>query len=109
MASAIKAMMRRRARIAVRLLLKKQVCTCTLGTLTDIGHYTQAVWPATTKLGMARVRGPRGTYIVARYEPAGKCLGRVPGEEGSRCRFFLMPRGETSNSWDFGGCKGTLF
>jgi hypothetical protein len=54
------------------------------------GHYTQVVWPATTKLGMATVRNPRGTYIVARYEPAGNVLGQSAWGGG----FFLMPRGE---------------
>jgi pathogenesis-related protein 1 len=41
----------------------------------NVGHYTQVVWPETRKVGMAKVKGLRGTYIVARYEPRGNVRG----------------------------------
>ncbi|KAF6804457.1 pathogenesis-related protein [Colletotrichum sojae] len=36
------------------------------------GHYTQAVWKSTTKVGMAIATDSKGaTYVVARYSPPG--------------------------------------
>lgn len=44
------------------------------------GHFTQVVWKATTKLGVAKAtaqqRGFYVTYIVARYSPRGNYLGQ---------------------------------
>lgn len=44
------------------------------------GHFTQVVWQATTKLGVAKATTVRGrgyvTYIVARYAPPGNYLGQ---------------------------------
>ncbi|TQN72408.1 Ectin, partial [Colletotrichum shisoi] len=38
----------------------------------DYGHYTQAVWKSTTKVGLALAVDAKGTaYVVARYTPAG--------------------------------------
>ncbi|GJD03479.1 SCP-like extracellular protein [Colletotrichum higginsianum] len=38
----------------------------------NYGHYTQAVWKSTTKVGLALAVDAKGTaYVVARYSPAG--------------------------------------
>ncbi|OLN97963.1 Ectin [Colletotrichum chlorophyti] len=37
----------------------------------DYGHYTQAVWNTTTKVGMAIATSNGATYLVARYSPPG--------------------------------------
>ncbi|KAL0939578.1 pathogenesis-related protein [Colletotrichum truncatum] len=43
------------------------------------GHYTQAVWKSTTKVGMAFATDSKGaTYVVARYSPPGNYLGEKP-------------------------------
>ncbi|KAK0639685.1 CAP domain-containing protein [Cercophora newfieldiana] len=51
-----------------------------------VGHYTQCVWPETTKLGMGIAKGSNGwTYIVGRYSPAGNMSGQSawrPGPSG---------------------------
>ena len=48
------------------------------------GHYTQVVWPTTKRVGMACMRGPWGTFIVARYEPRGNIEGQSAWEGGGR-------------------------
>lgn len=44
------------------------------------GHFTQVVWKATTKLGVAKATAHHGgfyvTYIVARYSPPGNYQGQ---------------------------------
>jgi hypothetical protein len=43
----------------------------------NTGSYTQIVWPETTKVGMAKaVDAKGGTYVVARYFPAGNIVGK---------------------------------
>ncbi|KAF6833619.1 pathogenesis-related protein [Colletotrichum musicola] len=43
------------------------------------GHYTQAVWKSTTKVGMAIATDSKGaTYVVARYSPPGNYIGEKP-------------------------------
>ncbi|KAK6218533.1 hypothetical protein QIS74_06413 [Colletotrichum tabaci] len=38
----------------------------------NYGHYTQAIWKSTTKVGLALAVDAKGTaYVVARYSPAG--------------------------------------
>jgi hypothetical protein len=39
------------------------------------GHFSQAVWKATTRVGCGVARGPKGTYIVCCYHPPGNLLG----------------------------------
>ncbi|KAF1967490.1 PR-1-like protein [Bimuria novae-zelandiae CBS 107.79] len=39
------------------------------------GHYTQAVWKDTTKVGMGFASGSSGTYVVARYQSPGNFIG----------------------------------
>jgi hypothetical protein len=42
---------------------------------TDVGHYTQLIWPSTTKVGCALSRGNGNDYLVCRYDPAGNVFG----------------------------------
>ncbi|KAH6695181.1 CAP domain-containing protein [Plectosphaerella plurivora] len=48
------------------------------GNFASYGHYTQAVWKSTTKVGIASASGPSGTYVVARYSPPGNMIGQTP-------------------------------
>ncbi|KAK7420699.1 hypothetical protein QQZ08_010280 [Neonectria magnoliae] len=41
------------------------------GDFSSYGHYTQIVWSTSTKVGMGVASGNGGTYVVARYSPAG--------------------------------------
>ena len=38
------------------------------------GHFTQVVWRESTKLGLGVVVGNDGSYVVARYGPAGNMM-----------------------------------
>ncbi|MBF6352904.1 secretion protein [Nocardia flavorosea] len=46
----------------------------------ETGHFTQVVWKATERLGVARACNPESgeTYVVANYDPAGNYEGRFP-------------------------------
>jgi hypothetical protein len=46
------------------------------GNWEDVGHYTQIVWPTTTRVGCALAATPRADYLVCRYSPAGNIDGR---------------------------------
>ncbi len=49
------------------------------GRWSDVGHYTQLIWPATRELGCALVKGRSDDVLVCRYFPAGNVIGqRVP-------------------------------
>ncbi len=39
------------------------------------GHFTQLVWRQSTKLGVGVTVGNDGSYVVARYGPAGNMMG----------------------------------
>ena len=56
------------------------------GNWEDVGHYTQMVWPTTTRVGCALASSAWADYLVCRYSPAGNVTGRpVPyGGSGSR-------------------------
>ncbi|KAL1858727.1 hypothetical protein Daus18300_009861 [Diaporthe australafricana] len=48
------------------------------GNFGSYGHYTQCIWPTTTKIGLAAVKAKDGsTYIVGRYTPPGNWLGQT--------------------------------
>ena len=41
----------------------------------DVGHFTQMVWPTTTRIGCGLGRGGRWDVLVCRYAPAGNVDG----------------------------------
>ena len=45
------------------------------GNWTDVGHYTQMVWPATRKIGCAVATNLDDEFLVCRYFPAGNRIG----------------------------------
>ncbi|WP_310468466.1 CAP domain-containing protein [Sphingomonas sp.] len=47
----------------------------TTGRWSDVGHYTQIVWPATQRVGCATASSPSSDYLVCRYFPAGNVSG----------------------------------
>lgn len=46
------------------------------GNWEKVGHYTQMVWPTTTRVGCAVASNARTDYLVCRYSPAGNIDGR---------------------------------
>ena len=55
------------------------------GNWADVGHYTQIVWPTTTRVGCALATTSRADYLVCHYSPAGNIDGRPVGPgAGSR-------------------------
>lgn len=44
---------------------------------TDVGHYTQLIWPTTSKLGCAKSSGGGNDFLVCRYDPAGNIAGYI--------------------------------
>jgi hypothetical protein len=49
------------------------------GNWADVGHYSQMIWPATTRVGCGLASSPSADYLVCRYVPAGNIDGsRVP-------------------------------
>lgn len=46
------------------------------GNWENVGHYTQMVWPTTTRIGCAVASNARNDYLVCRYSPAGNIDGR---------------------------------
>ena len=46
------------------------------GTWHKVGHYTQMVWPTTTRVGCAIASNATNDYLVCRYSPAGNVMGR---------------------------------
>ncbi|KAK2040934.1 PR-1-like protein [Colletotrichum somersetense] len=44
----------------------------------NYGHYTQAIWKGTYKLGIATASSGSTTYVVARYSPPGNYIGQMP-------------------------------
>ncbi len=45
------------------------------GHWTQVGHYTQMVWPATREVGCAVVANRNDEFLVCRYSPAGNVVG----------------------------------
>ena len=48
------------------------------GRFGDVAHYTQIVWPSTTRLGCALASNRTDDYLVCRYAPAGNVFGERP-------------------------------
>lgn len=46
------------------------------GNWADVGHYTQMIWPGTTRLGCGIASSGRSDFLVCRYAPAGNVDGR---------------------------------
>jgi hypothetical protein len=45
----------------------------------DVSHYTQMIWPTTTRVGCAVYRSGAWDYLICRYSPPGNADGkRVP-------------------------------
>ena len=51
----------------------------TTGNWLDVSHYTQMIWPTTTRVGCAVYRTRHWDYLICRYSPLGNIDGkRVP-------------------------------
>ena len=48
----------------------------TTGDWSAVGHYTQIIWPTTTRLGCGQASNGRADFLVCRYAPAGNIDGR---------------------------------
>lgn len=48
----------------------------TSGRFEDVGHYTQIIWRATTRVGCGFASNARDDYLVCRYTPAGNMLNQ---------------------------------
>ena len=51
----------------------------TTGRWQDVAHYTQIIWPTTSRVGCATTRGIFYDYLVCRYAPAGNVTGGAIG------------------------------
>jgi uncharacterized protein YkwD len=49
------------------------------GNWSDVGHYTQIIWPTTTEVGCAVARGAVNDFLVCRYNPPGNTIGQKVG------------------------------
>ncbi len=49
------------------------------GNWADVAHYTQIIWPTTTRVGCALATNARADYLVCHYSPAGNIDGRAVG------------------------------
>jgi hypothetical protein len=47
------------------------------GRWSDVGHYTQIIWPASQRVGCAIASNRANDYLVCRYLPAGNIVGAV--------------------------------
>lgn len=51
----------------------------TTGHWSEVGHYTQMIWPSSSRVGCAIRASVRYEYLVCRYSPGGNVIGsRVP-------------------------------
>jgi hypothetical protein len=49
------------------------------GNWSDVGHYTQLIWPSTQEVGCAVSKGENRDVLVCRYAPAGNIVGQKIG------------------------------
>ncbi|MCT2558834.1 CAP domain-containing protein [Tsuneonella sp. YG55] len=49
------------------------------GNWSDVGHYTQIIWPTTTEVGCAVAKGAVNDFLVCRYNPPGNTFGEKVG------------------------------
>lgn len=49
------------------------------GNWSDVGHYTQIIWPRTTEVGCAVAKGAVNDFLVCRYNPPGNTVGEKVG------------------------------
>jgi Cysteine-rich secretory protein family len=42
----------------------------------DVGHYTQIIWPGTTRVGCGIAHSRQHDFLVCRYSPAGNVMGQ---------------------------------
>jgi hypothetical protein len=47
----------------------------TSGHWSDVGHYTQMIWPATARVGCALDRAREWDFLICRYSPPGNVVG----------------------------------
>ena len=45
----------------------------------DVSHYTQVIWPTTTRVGCGMASSARSDYVVCRFYPAGNIDGKSVG------------------------------
>ena len=51
----------------------------TTGSWSDVGHYTQMVWPGSTSVGCSMRSSAHWDYLVCRYAGAGNIIGQRVG------------------------------
>ena len=64
------------------------------GNWADVAHYTQIIWPTTTKIGCALASNGRSDYLVCHYSPAGNIDGRPVGFALAGRQAMPAPRGQ---------------
>ena len=47
------------------------------GSVWDVGHYTQIIWPTSQRVGCATASNRANDYLVCRYLPAGNLVGTI--------------------------------
>lgn len=47
------------------------------GRWSDVGHYTQIIWPTSQRVGCATASNRANDYLVCRYWPAGNIVGTI--------------------------------
>ena len=62
----------------------------------DVAHYTQIIWPTTTRVGCALASNGRSDYLVCHYSPAGNIDGRPVGFQLAGQQSGPTPRGRSA-------------